>query len=260
MNLYELSNRFWQENEYEPFSTSDIALYFYLLHRANSRRWQMPLRCPTAMICCHLKTTRQNIVKAREALRQRGFISFTPGKGKDTPSLYTIVENPDTAQSAPLPSELSDELSGQLSDKMTDELTGELTRGLSDKTTVYKDKEIDKDIHNNSNKADEKINEKIGLDELERRFMSDTDWQQSLLSLLSDNDQSKIGHYIHEFFQNLKARGFENREEKDCRNHFYNWLRKQKTNSNGTDKQSNNDRRRGVGVPAVSPEEYDRPF
>lgn len=38
MNLYELSNRFWQENEYEPFSVSEVALYFYLLHRANSRR------------------------------------------------------------------------------------------------------------------------------------------------------------------------------------------------------------------------------
>lgn len=167
MNLYELSNRFWQEGEYAPFSTSEIALYFYLLHRANTRRWQMPLRCPTAMICCHLKITRQNIVKARESLRQRGFITYTPGKGKDTPSLYTIVENPDTSA--------SDELSGQLSDKMTDESTGELTHGLSDKMTVYKDKEIDKNIHNN------KAEEKIGLDELKRRFMSDTDWQQSLL-------------------------------------------------------------------------------
>ena len=49
MNLYELSNRFWQENEYEPFSVSEVALYFYLLHRANS---------PTAMISCHLKTSR----------------------------------------------------------------------------------------------------------------------------------------------------------------------------------------------------------
>ncbi len=243
MNLYELSNRFWQEDEYEPFSTSDIALYFYLLHRANIRRWQMPLRCPTAMICCHLKTTRQNIVKARESLRQRGFISFTQGKGKDAPSLYTIVENPVTTVSTSLP----DELSGQLSDKMTDELTGELTYGLSDKATVYK--EIDKDNNIHSNKAEEKINEKIGLEELERRFIGDTDWQQSLLPLLSEGDQSKIGHYIHEFFQTLKARGFDKREERDCRNHFYNWLRKQKTHNNGVDKRSNNDRRRGAACP-----------
>lgn len=139
MNLYELSNRFWQENEYEPFSVSEVALYFYLLHRANSRRWQMPLRCPTTMICCHLKTTRQNIIKAREALRRRGFLSFTPGKGKDAPSLYTIVGNPD-----PLSAPLSDELSGQLSDKMTNELTGELPHELSDKVTVYNNKDRDR--------------------------------------------------------------------------------------------------------------------
>ena len=160
MNLYELSNRFWQENEYEPFSTSDIALYFYLLHRANSRRWQMPIRCPTAMICYHLKTTRQNIVKARESLHRRGFISFTPGKGKDVPSLYTIVETPETLL-VPLP----DELLGQWSDTTTNELTDE----LSDKATVYKDKETDKYIHSN------KVDEKIDLNELERRLMSDTD-------------------------------------------------------------------------------------
>ena len=209
------------------------------------------------MICCHLKTTRQNIIKAREALRRRGFLSFTPGKGKDAPSLYTIVGIPD-----PLSAPLSDELSGQLSDKITDESTGELTHALSDKTTVYnnKDKEIDKDICNNNNKAGDKINEKVGLGELEQRFISDTDWQQSLLPLLSDKDQSKIEHYIHEFFQSLKMRGFENREEKDCRNHFYNWLKKQKTNSNGTDKQSNKDRRRGAGVPAASPEDYEGAF
>lgn len=250
MNLYELSNRFWQEDEYESFSTSEIALYFFLLHKANSRRWQMPVRCPTAMICCYLKTTRQNIVKARESLRQRGFISFTSGKGKNIPSFYTIVENPDTTLPAPLP----DELSEQLSDKMTDESTSELTRELSDKTTVSKDKEIDKNIH--SNKAEEKI----GLDELERRFMGDTDWQQVLLSLLSGNDQSEIRHYIHEFFQSLKMRGFDKREERDCRNHLYNWLKKQKTNNHGTDKQADNDRRRGVGVPAVSPEDYEGAF
>ncbi|WP_298073049.1 hypothetical protein [uncultured Bacteroides sp.] len=257
MNLYELSNRFWQENEYEPFSVSEVALYFYLLHRANSRRWQMPMQCPTAMICCHLKTSRQNIVKSRESLRRRGFLSFTPGKGKDAPSLYTIVVNPD-----PLSAPLSDELSGQLSDKMTNELTGELPHELSDKVTVYnnKDKEIDKDIHNNNNKAGDKINEKVGLGELEQRFISDTDWQQSLLPLLSDKERPKIEYYIHEFFQSLKMRGFENREEKDCRNHFYNWLKKQKTNSNGTDKQSNKDRRRGAGVPTASPEDYEGAF
>jgi len=82
---------------------------------------------------------------------------------------------------------------------MADESTGELTHGLSDKMTVYKDKEIDKNIHNN------KVNDKIGFDELERRFMSDTNWQQSLLSLLSDNDRPNIEQYIRKFFQILKA-------------------------------------------------------
>jgi len=98
------------------------------------------------------------------------------------------------------------------------------------------------------------------LDELKRRFMSDTDWQQFLLPLLPDNDQPKIGQYILEFFQSLQARGFEKREERDCRNHFYNWLRKQKTNNYGTDKQKQYDRRRGVEVSVASPEDYEGAF
>ena len=92
MNLYELTNRFWQEGEYEPYSSTEVALYFFLLYRANARRWQMPIRCPTEMICNRIKTSKQNLVKARECLKQRGFISFVPGKGKEVAPTYTIME------------------------------------------------------------------------------------------------------------------------------------------------------------------------
>ena len=34
MNIYELLNRFWLENEYDPCSTTEIALYFFLLNKA----------------------------------------------------------------------------------------------------------------------------------------------------------------------------------------------------------------------------------
>ena len=35
VNIYEIMQRFWRENEYEPFSTAEISLYFFLINRAN---------------------------------------------------------------------------------------------------------------------------------------------------------------------------------------------------------------------------------
>ena len=116
MNLYELTNRFWQEGEYEPYSSTEVALYFFLLYRANARRWQMPIRCPTEMICNRLKTS--NLVKARECLKQRGFISFVPGKGKEVAPTYTIME-----RISPLSVEMSVKLSEQLSVPLSVELS-----------------------------------------------------------------------------------------------------------------------------------------
>ena len=77
MNIYELLNRFWLENEYDPCSATEIALYFFLLNKANTRRWKMPFRCSTELIRMQLSTTRQNVLKAREGLHKKGFISFT---------------------------------------------------------------------------------------------------------------------------------------------------------------------------------------
>jgi len=71
MNIYELLNRFWLENEYDPCSATEIALYFFLLNKANTRRWKMPFRCSTELIRMQLSTTRQNVLKAREGLHKK---------------------------------------------------------------------------------------------------------------------------------------------------------------------------------------------
>lgn len=51
MNMYELLNRFWLENEYETFTRTEICLYFYLLNKANQVRRQMPFKYKTETIC-----------------------------------------------------------------------------------------------------------------------------------------------------------------------------------------------------------------
>ena len=93
MNIYELLNRFWLENEYDPCSATEIALYFFLLNKANTRRWKMPFRCSTELIRMQLSTTRQNVLKAREGLHKKGFISFTTGTSKGNYAQYSIISN-----------------------------------------------------------------------------------------------------------------------------------------------------------------------
>ena len=92
MNIYELLNRFWLENEYDPCSATEIALYFFLLNKANTRRWKMPFRCSTELIRMQLSTTRQNVLKAREGLHKKGFISFTTGTSKGNYAQYSIID------------------------------------------------------------------------------------------------------------------------------------------------------------------------
>lgn len=123
VNLYILMQRFWRENEYEPFSTAAIALYFFLIDRANSRRWQMPFKCPTSVISTAIQVTRQTVVNARESLRARNLITYSKGTGKGSHPLYSLV--------------LTDGLTECLSDVLTGTLQEGSTVGLSDSLTPY---------------------------------------------------------------------------------------------------------------------------
>ena len=71
MNIYELLNRFWLENEYDPCSATKIALYFFLLNKANTRRWKMPFRCSTELIRMQLSTKGRMCLKlAKDFIRK----------------------------------------------------------------------------------------------------------------------------------------------------------------------------------------------
>lgn len=234
MNLYDLSNRFWQENEYCSFSISATALYFFLLHRANMRRWQMPFRCPTEVIRMQLKTTRQNVVKAREELQKRGFISFGPGTDKKNPPSYTITD-------------CTSQLSVGLSD--------ELSVGLSHQLSPYniKDKDIEKDQY--YNKEEEGL---MDMESIETALRSDSEWQKTIMSRLQVN-ASSIYEYLNTFFVYQKKKGIRRRNMEEVKNHFYNWTRKQ-INNNQYGNTESKKLRRGTEVPDASAEDYEWPI
>jgi len=97
--------------------------------------------------------------------------------------------------------------------------------------------------------------------------MSDTAWQADLISLLSSDAQMSIENLkqqISYFFRQQKCYGRDRREEKKCRTHFVNWIKKQTNqinNNNGINQQQREpDKRRGSDVSASSPGDYDGAF
>ena len=256
VNIYEIMQRFWRENEYEPFSTAEIALYFFLINRANSRRWLMPFKCPTSVISTSIQVTRQTVVNAREALSERNLITYSKGTGKGSHPMYSLV--------------LTDALMECLPDELTGTLQDGLTVGLSDSLTPYniEDRNIKEKIYSSNKIGDVKI---LGLEELEALLVNDEPWLREIISLLSPSCQIELPElksYLGNFFRYLRCQGTKGREEDDCRRYFVNWIKKQPINKNKNTlkptthatNQTSNDARRPAGVTAKSATDYEGAF
>lgn len=249
VNIYGLLHGFWKENDYIPFSTAEIALYFFLLHRMNSRHWRMPVKCATSLVCRSIMVSKQTALSARESLRKRGLITFTKGSGRDNIPSYSLVTDP---------GKWTDGMTHDKTDGLTDNLTDSKTDGL----THYNIKDINiKDKISFNNNGGE---QKLSVDELEKILLADTRWQDSILSLLSGQyrmDAGEIKNQITLFFRQLRCQGTDSREERECRSHFFNWIRKQlKENHDGNIRQHETDRRRGSDVTACPARDYDGAF
>lgn len=256
VNIYNLISSFWRENEYEPFSTAAIAMYFFLIDRANSRRWQMPFKCPTSVISTAIQVTRQTVVNARESLRDRNLITYSKGTGKGSHPMYSLV--------------LTNGLTECLQDELTGTLQDDSTVGLSDSLTPYniEDRKIKDKNYSSNNMGDVKI---LSLEELEVLLVNDEPWLREIISLLSPSCQIELPElksYLGNFFLYLRCQGTKGREEDDCRRYFVNWIKKQPITKNKNTlkptthatNQSTNDARRPAGITAKSATDYEGAF
>jgi hypothetical protein len=240
-------NRFWAENEKQSLSPSEASLYFFLLYKANSLYWQMPIRCPTSKLCIELNVTKQCIAKARKKLKERGLIDYTSGCNKIIAPDYVITD-------------------------CTDELSGQLSGQLSNPLTIYKIKTKDKNKDKNENFINsnhlhdnvERGGRRFSLKDLELRLSEDTEWLDSIHSLLSEKfpiTSADVKSKLVEFFKYLRCYGYQEKSEKACRVYFLNWLNKdliQQKNEQHT--RPKVDLRRGSPVTAKSPKDYEGPF
>lgn len=258
VNIYELMHAFWQENEYEPFSTAEIALFFFLLERANCRRWKMPFKCSTALVCRSIKVAKQTFLTARLKLSDRGLITFIQGKGNAMAPAYTVISEPDKWTNGNTDEQTENE---------TEELTYSQTDRKTDSLPTYniKDNNIqDKDIISLNNKG--QADEILSFDELEKLFLADATWQDEILREFPAVSRLELENQIHGFFSRLRDKGEKGRGEKDCRSYFVNSIRKFfKNNQYGRTErasgyESKADRRRGLDIVVHSVEDYEQPF
>jgi hypothetical protein len=263
MNIFALIHRYEQESNQQPFSPSEAAMYLKLLCKANSLHWQMPIRCPTSKFCIELKMTKQALVDARRKLKERGMIDYDLGKAKVKSPAYTLID---------LTNDLTNGLTDSLTNDLTNSLTNGLTDSLTDSLTIYKIKTKDKNKDKNENLINsnhlhdnvERGGRRFSLKDLELRLSEDTEWLDSIHSLLSEKfpiTPADVKSKLVEFFKYLRCYGYQEKSEKACRVYFLNWLNKdliQQKNEQHT--RPKVDLRRGSPVTAKSPKDYEGPF
>lgn len=89
MTYIELLNSFWDSTRFNPCSSNEATMYFYLLHQCNIRRWINPFEFKTREFEVMLGFTRATISAIRNKLKQRGLIDFGKGIGSGS-AVYLI--------------------------------------------------------------------------------------------------------------------------------------------------------------------------
>lgn len=92
MTYIDYMNQFWRLASAHSISTSEVALYAFLVNECNTRYWNMPVKCSTLYICEMLRMSKQTVITARKHLAEKGLIKFSNGKSRFLPSEYSLLE------------------------------------------------------------------------------------------------------------------------------------------------------------------------
>jgi hypothetical protein len=226
MNIVNYMNHFWLNNQYEPCSPSETALYHYLLFEAERQQWTMPFRIPTQMVMTYTGISKQGIKDARESLKKRGFITYTKGEGKGRPALYSLVLNDtdeeytqqyhritssqnatysktqevvqDVTQRVPQEpiQELPQDLTHESTQNETQDLTQEQTPELSYEASQYKTPEPSQELPQRTPaKSNQSMSQKLPLSELRTILLNDKPWHDVIIRQLA-NDGISIDYTV----------------------------------------------------------------
>nr|DAX55145.1 MAG TPA: hypothetical protein [Caudoviricetes sp.] len=84
MTYFDYIRNFWAKHNFCQFSTTEIALYFYLLECANTQKWPDTFVCVNKKVEGTLGVSYRTITAAKEKLRKAELIDFLTKNGSKT--------------------------------------------------------------------------------------------------------------------------------------------------------------------------------
>jgi DNA-binding MarR family transcriptional regulator len=217
------------------------------LYEANRQHWASPFKVSTQMLAARLNTSKQNVMKARDGLRKRGLIDFSKGEGKGKPALYTL--------------RLSEEQSQSLSQLMTQQLTESLASELPQSLPHSNIKEENTTKEVGEEKQSPSSNSKVvlTLSELMEKLLNDNSWLLGLSERLAKNkiilNGEELKDKVREFFSEQEHKGCKGKEEADCREYVFNWIKYKYKNYYGNESKCNG-QISTIKIEANRPEDY----
>ena len=247
MGIYDYMNHFWFENENDPCSLSEATLYFYLLYEANRQHWASPFKVSTQMLAARLNTSKQNVMKARDGLRKRGLIDFSKGEGKGKPALYTLRHSEEQSQS----------LSQLMTQQLTESLASELPQSLPHSN--IKEENTTKEVGEEKQSPSSNSKVVLTLSELMEKLLNDNSWLLGLSERLAKNkiilNGEELKDKVREFFSEQEHKGCKGKEEADCREYVFNWIKYKYKNYYGNESKCNG-QISTIKIEANRPEDY----
>lgn len=93
MSYIDLINQFWRMNRIEPFTPTEVCLYFYLLSQWNDNNRKSYFEIGTRKVLSELKMTDKTFFSVRDSLKEKGLINYIKGERRTSSPVYQILEN-----------------------------------------------------------------------------------------------------------------------------------------------------------------------
>lgn len=202
MNYIELIKNFWTSHNANSFSTTEIALYFYLLEVFNVCQWKNQIKRNNRRVEADLDISYNTLKSARNKLQQSGLLYFKSKNG-DANVIYTLSNF----------------------DEVVIEVSNEVASEVDTRSVHIKDKLNYISI---SLKENERFVFK-SLNPLMEEFLKDPiiieDFQRTIGQPYPSTDDIK--ELIKEFFVKLTVDGETSKDRKSAIYHFKSWYRQE---------------------------------
>lgn len=226
MTYIEIINSYWDSTKFDNGNPIDAAVYLFLVHQCNQRRWNNPFEFKTRNLEVRFGLTRKAIASIRNRLKQHGLIDFVPGIAK-RPSVYKIcaadVTDPDLDSRFNVS---SGNIEGNIKETLgKHQGNGKETATASDTSYIEEKRYKKKD---NNIKGRDQIHSIFGEDDFER-------WKDAVCSRFKIPEEN-LSRLAAQFAEEAACRGWTiGPAEKSTRSLFTSWLErrvsKQKSNN-----------------------------